>query len=893
MALSLAKAIVSVVNTTLMDRALRRISGAVKWGELFEDAFKVAESVGRKLGVPDLVEAAKRGLEPLIERVERLDPELVGELALGGVELCSWLVLGFNAFKVARRMAEEFGDKGLKLKERVLVVVDDLAELGGGVQPVVKLVEWLKSQGAWILLVRRLSDREFLDISRGPSGTLVEEANRIIGGSPYARLFESGRQVLLITSPDYETFSEILRANVGEVGEGEARSLFHASAGSPTLAILMRDAGVGYGEEAVLERYYQLEDAESSLEMARATLNVRYAALRDIYNALKRMNTALLALLVQPLSRREVEVLCRDERVLERFGRVSCGGLGAYDRIVEVDWEEWRGGMSELYELSESWAHMRLFLDVLCEHEERVGRDVETLRRVLLDAATSELDETGVATGRMIMISLDNLEWLWSRGEARVREALVWGRYALVAFPSIGFRFLPRVLGIWSRAEHSGEDLLYSASYARDLLEHGGNVVGGAEAYLRLIEAAEVLMKGRTGDEATLCLRAMAYSSAALGLHYLNLHELASYYLSKAESIAESLKELVDVAMLHLYSTRARMGIDPLENLSRARESLEAVEAEGLTDSMRRFLKPHGGSAEERFDSQLREWRTSLHYSLGVVHLGRGEFGDARAHFQEAYRSSKDPASRLAAAGWLCRIEVIENYRFELRVGGEELDFEKLWRECGESIVRLASESIACICAEYIASEMVKGRLEGEEMGFARLDSDTYSLLCGLACVMGFMDGETAVRELEKLDISQFNYRLLIAEPAEYVALLEARGHVEALYNHALNRDEEYEVRRRVEVGGTPVSGVPTMKAWQVVQDSQQALARTMMFYIAGDLECAYRLAELVSSKLADREKLLKTLFNELSQAIRRELEGACTGEGARRAFVKLFYLHI
>jgi len=72
------------------------------------------------------------------------------------------------------------------------------------------------------------------------------------------------------------------------------------------------------------------------------------------------------------------------------------------------------------------------------------------------------------------------------------------------------------------------------------------------------------------------------------------MHELASYYLSKAESIAESLEELVDVAMLHLYSTRARMGIDPLENLSRAWESLEAVEAEELTDSMRRFLKPHG-----------------------------------------------------------------------------------------------------------------------------------------------------------------------------------------------------------------------------------------------------------------------------------------------------------
>jgi hypothetical protein len=137
-------------------------------------------------------------------------------------------------------------------------------------------------------------------------------------------------------------------------------SLFQVSGGLPTLAILMHDVGVKYGEETMKEQYYSLEEAKTDVEKARATLNVILNGIRSVYEEAKRENLALIALFVQPTAREELEAFCKSSEIERVIGRWNCGqNLDSYKRIVAIGEEEWVEGKRKFYELNELWQSER------------------------------------------------------------------------------------------------------------------------------------------------------------------------------------------------------------------------------------------------------------------------------------------------------------------------------------------------------------------------------------------------------------------------------------------------------------------------------------------------------------------------------------------------------
>jgi len=577
---------------------------------LVKEITSILGGVGKKLGIRDVVERSKSTLKEVLDFVD------INEVAKYGAEFCSCLLLGIDIVKIAEKMK---GKEEFELKKKVVVIIDDLAELNFIEKAsLLTLVNWLKKNNARILLVRRINlEEEFIKISEKMGKSYVRDANEMLAGSPDAMLFEDKEQVIFITT-NFETFKEIIEANVEGIKHEDIWNLYYASGGLPTLAILMHNIGVKYGEETAKDVYFSIERAKNDKDRARATLNVVYNGIKSVYERAKEKNLALLALFVQPVASDEIERFCEDGRIKKTIGRFNCGKLDGYERIVEFHEEEWfEGKKRKVYELSESWRHMRLFLDVLCDLEENIEEEVKAVREILLDIMTSNSEKTGGRTGRMLLSALENMGWLKERSVFKLKEALLWGGVALSNMPPMGFEFRLKVLDMWDKVEHNDEILLYSSAYAHQLVEFGRTMGLSREDYLTLVDLAEEFMGEETKDDATLCYRAMAYLSSAFGLSYFGLIEESQHYLEKAKKIIKSIEDLKEVAEFYFYLNIARLEYKPLESLNKALEYLNSIEKNGMTDAMRRFLKLYGGKVEEKFKDSLKEWRNAIYFELG------------------------------------------------------------------------------------------------------------------------------------------------------------------------------------------------------------------------------------------------------------------------------------
>jgi hypothetical protein len=146
---------------------------------------------------------------------EKLDEErLLKALACGTMGIASvasevlWGVSIENLAKILGIIAR----KDAKLSREVIIVIDDLAEAPISGETLFTIVDFLRRNGAKVLLVRRINlEEEFLRFSEEVERGLVEPryANELLTGSREIHLLEDERSFPMII-PDFIKFSEII-----------------------------------------------------------------------------------------------------------------------------------------------------------------------------------------------------------------------------------------------------------------------------------------------------------------------------------------------------------------------------------------------------------------------------------------------------------------------------------------------------------------------------------------------------------------------------------------------------------------------------------------------------------------------------------------------------------
>jgi ABC-type Na+ transport system ATPase subunit NatA len=217
LAKSIAEAIAAVVNTTLKDKILKKVSGITEKSEMVKKFADVVKGVGKKLDIPkEIVENAKNTLKEVsnfvdIEEVVKYGAEFCSCFLLGeevvkyGAEFCSCFLLGVDIVKLAEKLKGKGGE--LKLESKVAVIIDDVAGLNLSEKvALLTLVDWLRKNDAEVLLVRRINlEKEFIEISTEISDSYVGYANELFASSRDARgFFEDKRQAVFMTTPDFD-----------------------------------------------------------------------------------------------------------------------------------------------------------------------------------------------------------------------------------------------------------------------------------------------------------------------------------------------------------------------------------------------------------------------------------------------------------------------------------------------------------------------------------------------------------------------------------------------------------------------------------------------------------------------------------------------------------------
>jgi hypothetical protein len=711
---SIAKAIVKVVNTTLEDKIQEKVIGITEKIELIKKLTDVVRRVGKKLGIPGkVVESAKSTLNEVSNFVD------LEEIVKYGAEFCSCFLLGVDIVKLAERLKGK--GEVLKLKKEVVVIIDDLADfkLSESVA-LLTLGDWLRKNGAKVLLVRRINlEKEFMEISEETSDSYVRYTNEILAGSRDAkRFFEDKSQIVFMATPDFDTFEEIIEAN--ELKPDDIWSLFQASGGSPTLAILMHDIGVKYGEETMIDQYSSLEEAKTDVEKARATLNIIRNGVRSVYEEAKRMNLALLALFVQPTAHEELETFCKSSEIEKVFGRLNCSqNLDSNKRIVEIHKEPWVDGKRKYYDLNDNWMHMRLFLDVLCDNEEGVRREVETVRRTLLDIMSEASEKAAWFTGRMLPCALNNKERLKDQADDNtMRQALYWGEYALDRYPKWGFEFVPTVLELAVKIE--SDDLL-AFSYASVMVERCRLMNYPLEEVNEIVVSAEDFMHNRSENPAALAYRAIIYSSIAKMLMQYGEKERAILYMEKSERVLSSISDIKvrDIAKIFVWRDKSEFYSygslnDAWHWTENVISQIEKIREKRNDYTSNTFVCDYFNPFGENIDNKKFEERLVVEYRyakllIGDIFRGFDWLEDAEEALKDALEHSKYIGDELESQDKIARIKAIRDFKFE--------DFEDLYEQTKEHEIELPPEHTVAIYAEYMLSCMCLGReLEEEEM---------------------------------------------------------------------------------------------------------------------------------------------------------------------------------
>jgi hypothetical protein len=603
----------------------------------------------------------------------------------------------------------------------------------------------------------------------------------------------------------------------------------------------MHDVGVKYGEETMKEHYYSLEEAKTDVEKVRATLKTVLNGIRSVYvKAKKEVNFALVALFVQPMAFDELEAFCKNSEIkkhVERRGYKFFPDLYDLKKIVEAREEEWVDEERKFYELNENWRHMRLFLDVLCNEEEEVKREVKTVRSILLEIMDEELERTARTTSRMLLTALDNITWLKEEANAKpIKQALRWGTVALLYSPKIGFDFLPLISELVEDVERD-EQLLASA-YAYRLIRTSIVMNFSLDAVNAIIGISEHLISNPTRDSAVLAYRAEIYSSIAVMLSGYGIKRTSYFYMEKAERVMKSIgdEKVRNIAKIGVWMYKAELySLFSFSNISEAWNWAE--NALSLIEEVRKRIndyvsnefvinhfKPYGGNAEERLKEGLDDCHGHAKCLIGRIYMVFDWLEEAEEVFKEALKYSMVFDEKLGIHGFIGTIKAIRDFQFE--------DFENLYKQMKMYKHRLSTIVIINTCAGYVLACLVSGKKvekEEEVMEYLKTNLRVYALLLGVAHKLyGRFDHEEVLKALERLETEQ-------------------RG------------------------------------------SSQAILAKVLRMLIKNKRESAFEVARRTVYDIAQESLFIfSRLFAELADGIERGDE-----EETNKALVKLFYIHV
>jgi hypothetical protein len=603
----------------------------------------------------------------------------------------------------------------------------------------------------------------------------------------------------------------------------------------------MHDVGVKYGEETMKEHYYSLEEAKTDVEKVRATLKTVLNGIRSVYvKAKEEVNFALVALFVQPMAFDELEAFCKNSEIkkhVERRGYKFFPDLYDLKKIVEAREEEWVDEERKFYELNENWRHMRLFLDVLCNEEEEVKREVKTVRSILLEIMDEELERTARTTSRMLLTALDNITWLKEEANAKpIKQALRWGTVALLYSPKIGFDFLPLISELVEDVERD-EQLLASA-YAYRLIRTSIVMNFSLDAVNAIIGISEHLISNPTRDSAVLAYRAEIYSSIAVMLSGYGIKRTSYFYMEKAERVMKSIgdEKVRNIAKIGVWMYKAELySLFSFSNISEAWNWAE--NALSLIEEVRKRIndyvsnefvinhfKPYGGNAEERLKEGLDDCHGHAKCLIGRIYMVFDWLEEAEEVFKEALKYSMVFDEKLGIHGFIGTIKAIRDFQFE--------DFENLYKQMKMYKHRLSTIVIINTCAGYVLACLVSGKKvekEEEVMEYLKTNLRVYALLLGVAHKLyGRFDHEEVLKALERLETEQ-------------------RG------------------------------------------SSQAILAKVLRMLIKNKRESAFEVARRTVYDIAQESLFIfSRLFAELADGIERGDE-----EETNKALVKLFYIHV
>ena len=870
---ALVKSIANIVNTVDEEISTSR------------NLNKLIKSLAKRLRVKidDLMEVISE--HPNLERYLESTVTLA-DLMSSVIINISVISIAFSILKALLR------DNEVKFEKETLVIIDDVAELTfveGGLKT---FVDELRKRGAKVLLIKRIDlVDEFLkfseDIERGKSIYV----NETLFGGVYKRVVKE-EQVFIVTSPDVETFVKMLRAN--GIPEEKARELYEPSGGLPSLAIMLHEVGVEPRSAKDID-YHPLEEVmiNKSKDRARETLAYILASTQTLYREIAekdRYGLGVIALVTQPYGAAydELKRFCKDARIEELMfdSAYKCHPkLDNLKGVVEVKYEELGGKKRKYYLLKDNWRHLIPLVEALSKRFDEVAEEVKIMREVLLDITTEDTKRYGEFTDRTVMNAIENVEWLSKKGTPRLKEALMWGAIALRHFPFLGSRAISFISELWKNSmEKDDEALLYASICAHDLASASISLVTSGEPLNSLVMLIEELTKESVRDEVALCHISAAYSRLAKTLATLNRIEDSEMYLNRAKNVTIKTKELKEISTFYYLINKAEVMLirneDPLDELKEAKELLSEIERMKDSEALKRFIKRFFDSvAPGEIDRQIKGWKAALYSQLGKYYFNNKSFEMAKRAFIEAWKNESYVRDILMYKSRLGKIAVIGNYKFEWEARGEKLTFERVWKEVKENLIEIPPKNIAIHCAEYLASQMVKQRLERIEeecMKYLRLYRDAYFLTLGLGAIFGMTNKRETIVNLKEYDLHGFD--------AKNPYFPEMKERLETFYDSILGlTDMRYEAAKKLEVSGIPI--------WLLTSHSKQALARVMVLYLINDLEGMRQLAERESKR---HSPLLNELFSELAKAVGKASGGEKEAEEEmKRAFVKLFYYHI
>jgi hypothetical protein len=490
--------------------------------------------------------------------------------------------------------------------------------------------------------------------------------------------------------------------------------------------------------------------------------------------------------------------------------------------------------MRKFYELNDNWKHMILFRDVLCDKEEGVRREVETVRRTLLDIMSEASEKAAWFTGRMLPCALNNIERLKDQADDNtMRQALYWGVYALDCYPKWGFEFVPTVRELAVKIE---SDELLASFYASVMVERCRLMNYPLEEVNEIVVSAEDLMCNRSENPTALAYRAIIYSSIAKMLMQYGEKERAILYMEKSERVLSSISDIKvrDIAKISVWRDKSEFysygslndawhwAENVISQIEKIREKRNDYTSNPFVCD---YFKPFGANIDnKKFEERLVVEYRYAKLLIGDILRGFDWLEDAEEALKDALEHSKYIGDELESQIKIEKIKVIRDFEFEA--------FEELYKQMKEHEIELPPVHIAAFYAEYMLSCMLLGREREEEemretMEHIKTNLIAHALLLGATHkIFGRFDREEVLNALEMLKTERGDFST-------------------AIFASVLKKLIENERERAFEVAKVAVSGTA-------------------------------------------QGPLFRRLFAELADGIQRGDD-----EVTNKALVKLFYLHV